>query len=157
MVSTNARVPNGLVELFKMLLKGRTDKWSSIVGQVGLCDHTMFRAVLFKGLLGCQCLMGVEARLEFNKHKTCSMINKDTTAHELLVSALLAVGMDQSTKWFAVEVIHRDFLSREEVIPLEGSLFLLDHFGHGSRSCLTTLLGVLTCSAERTMGKLCCT
>ena len=82
------------------------------------------------------------------------MIDEDAAAFELLVSALFAIGIEQTSKWIAVEVVNGDLLTGEQVIPLQGTCLLFDDMLHGTRRGLTALLGILTGSAERTMSEL---
>jgi hypothetical protein len=82
------------------------------------------------------------------------MIHKDAATNVLLICTFLSVGIEQTAQWLAVEVVHRDFLPREQIVPLKGSLFLFDHHLYCARRHLASLLSILAGCAERAVGEL---
>ena len=56
-MGTDTGVANGLVELLQVFLKSSTDKWGTIVTEVGLSNNAMVSTMLLKGALGCQGFM----------------------------------------------------------------------------------------------------
>jgi hypothetical protein len=156
-MGSNSRMMNGLVELLEVLREVFTHKWLAIVTEICLCNDTVIRAMLFEGLLGGQRRVGVQRGLELNEHHPSGMVHKDAATHVLLVGAFLTIGVEQTTQGVAIEVVHGDLLTWKQIVPLESSLLLLDGCLDSARCSLTTLLGILTGSAERAMGELGCT
>ena len=82
---------------------------------------------------------------------TRCMIYKDASTLVLVVTALLAIGVDQASEWIAHEMVHRDLGSWEEVVGLESIDLFLDEFLDSTRGWFASLFGILTSGAQHAL------
>ena len=85
---------------------------------------------------------------------SAGMVHEDTSSLVLGIAVLLSIGIQQTSKRVADEVVDRDLLTGEQVVPLQDANFRLDGFLDAFRHRSAPLLGILTGSAQRSMSEL---
>ena len=119
MVSTGASKVDDLLALSQVVFEGFGGEGGATVTDEFHWDDSMVQTKLVKGLDGLQSLVCVQVFLELNKDETAGIVHHQTASGVASGIGVDSLAVDVGTSCGANKMIHRNTLSREELVLLQ--------------------------------------